>query len=184
MAGMEHALRRVRNEPLNYISTVCFGIADLFAITSLCTPYWLTARNDGNMRIGLLTTCLEINGRKGVCFTPDYVQPEWILTSIFIMIGIISLTVATAANILSFVRHPYEAQTVARFAGLVAIIFFNLAQIVFPSAFGQDQIGGTAFQLPSNFEVGSSYVLFFIAHWASVISELCAAKICRPRWQF
>lgn len=183
---MEHAIRRVRNEPLNYISTILFGVADLAALISVSTPYWLTAKNDGDMRIGLLTTCLEMPGRQpdNVCYSPDYVQPEWILTFIFIVIGIMGLTVATGANIVGFVKYPYEAQTIARFAGLVAIIFFNLAQIVFPSAFGQDQIGGTAFQLPSNFEVGASYVLFFLAHWASVVSELCAAKICRPRWQF
>lgn len=183
---MEQAIRRVRAEPLNYISTILFGVADLFAITSLCTPSWLIADNDGVMSIGLLQTCLEVPGRElsGVCYAPDVIQPEWILTFLFIVIGVFGLTVATAANIASFIRYPYEAQTVARFAGLVAIIFFNLAQIVFPSAFGQDQIGGTAFQLPSNFSVGYSYGLFFAAHWFSVISELCAAKICRPRWQF
>lgn len=183
---MEHALRRVRAEPLNTISTVSFGLAGLIAITCLFTPNWLTATNDGNMTLGLLTTCMNVEGRvpETVCFSPDTIQPEWILTFIFIVIGTTGLTAATVANIVSFFWHPYEAQTIARFAGLVAIIFFNLAQIVFPSAFGQDQIGGTAFQLPSNFEVGHSYILFFLAHLASVFSELCAAKICRPRWQF
>ncbi|XP_067938244.1 modulator of smoothened protein-like [Watersipora subatra] len=183
---MEQAIRRVRNEPLNYVSTLLFAIADLFAIVSLSTPNWLKATNDGKMQIGLLSTCHQVKEQDGVnhCYIPDYIQPEWILTFIFIIIGILGLTVAAAANAFSFIKYPYEAQTIARFAGLVTIIFFNLAQIVFPSAFGQDQIGGAAFQLPSNFDIGPSYVLFFMAHWASVISELCAAKICRTRWQF
>lgn len=181
---MENARRRVRQEPLNYISASLFGCADVFALISICLPYWLTSSSDGTMHVGLLRTCLEVLERNPVCYTPDDISPEWILTCLFIVIGIIGLTVATGANIYSFFRHPLEAQTITRFAGLVAIIFFNLAQIVFPSAFGQDQIGGTAFQLPANFKIGSCYVFFCISHWLCVISELCAAKICRPRWQF
>lgn len=181
---METARRRVRREPLNYISTCLFGCADMFGMLSLALPYWLTSSSDATMHIGLLRSCVEVIGRSQVCYTPDPVQPEWILTFLFIVIGIIGLTIAAIANITSFFKSPYEAQTVARFAGLIAIIFFNLAQIVFPSAFGQPQIGGSAFQLPDNFKIGSCYVLFCISHWLTVISELCAAKICRPRWQF
>jgi len=162
---------------LDRTTPICALLPSVFLIHYL----WLIA---GKMQVGLLSTCLEITGREKVCYTPDTIQPEWILTFLFIIIGILGLTVATVSNIVAFINYPYEAQAVARFSGLVAIIFFNLAQIVFPSAFGQDQIGGTAFQLPANFKVGASYVLFFIAHWLSVISELCAAKICRPRWQF
>lgn len=183
---MDAAILRVRREPLNYISTVCFGLADMCALVSLFTPKWLTAKNDGSMDIGLVLTCLSMNQRTPSrnCYVPDAIQPEWVLTYLFIIIGILGLTVATVTNMVSFFKHPYQAQTIARFSGLVAIIFFSLAQIIFPSAFGQDQIGGTAFQLPSNFEIGPSYGLFFTAHWLSVISELCATKICRPRWQF
>lgn len=181
---MEHARRRVRKEPLNYISTGLFGCADIFAVISICLPYWLTSSSDGAMHIGLLSTCMEVVGREKVCYAPVQVAPEWILTFLFIIIGVIGLTIATIANVVSFISFPIEAQTIARFSGLVAIIFFNLAQIVFPSAFGQDQVGGTAFQLPANYKIGTCYVFFCISHWLSVISELCAAKICRPRWQF
>jgi len=183
---MEHALRRVRAEPWNYVAAAFYGSATMLAVVSVSTTHWLVAKNDGNMTVGLLSTCLGINGRSPdrICYSPQTVQPEWIMTFLFIVIGILGLTVATVANIVSFIRYPYEAQTVTRFAGLVAIVFFNLAQIVFPSAFGQDQIGGTAYQLPANFSIGFSYAMFFVSHWFCVISELCAAKICRPRWQF
>jgi len=185
-AEMEHAIHRVRREPLNYFSTVCFGLADVCALVSLGMPKWLTAESEGKMDIGLVTTCLTMPQRNSsrVCYQPDVIESEWILTYIFILIGILGLTSATIANIVSFFRYPYQAQTIARFAGLVAIIFFSLAQIIFPSAFDQDQVGGLAFQLPSNFKIGASYGLFFASHWLSVISELCATKICRPRWQF
>lgn len=176
--------RRIWNDPLNISATVLFGVADVLAITSISLPKWLTGSDTSSISIGLLSSCLTVPGRPTYCYTPETIQPEWILTFLFILIGILGLTIAAGACVVSFFRNPLEAMSIARFGGLLAIIFFNMAQILFASAFAQDQIGGLAFQLPQNFYTGASYGLFFVSHWMTVASELCAAKICRPRWQF
>lgn len=41
-------------------------------------------------------------------------------------------------------------------------------------------IGGEPYQLPHNVEVGISYILFVLALWITVISELFVGKVCLP----
>ncbi|CAF3092785.1 unnamed protein product [Rotaria sp. Silwood2] len=41
-------------------------------------------------------------------------------------------------------------------------------------------IGGSPFQLPSDYQIGSSYILFVGATWLTVISTLMTGKICLP----
>ena len=65
---------------------------------------------------------------------------------------------------------------------LVSVIVFCLAAVLFPVGFDMDQIGGTKYQLPNNFQVGISYIFFILALWLTVVSELFASKICLPRF--
>ena len=65
--------------------------------------------------------------------------------------------------------------------------------------FSQDEIGGAAYQLPNSYQVhsvsntlynegpsycqvGISYIMFVMALWTTVISELFASKICLPHF--
>ena len=65
---------------------------------------------------------------------------------------------------------------------LISVIVFCLAAVLFPVGFDMDQIGGTKYQLPNNFQVGISYIFFILALWLTVVSELFASKICLPRF--
>ena len=64
----------------------------------------------------------------------------------------------------------------------VSVIMFCLAAVIFPIGFNMDQIGGEAYQLPSSYQVGISYIFFVLALWITVISELFAGKVCLPHF--
>jgi len=70
--------------------------------------------------------------------------------------------------------------TFARYIGFVSMILYCLAAVVFPMGFYIPQIGGEAYQLPNSHEVGFSYILFVLALWITVISELFVGKVCLP----
>lgn len=44
------------------------------------------------------------------------------------------------------------------------------------------EIGGQPYQLPNSHQVGISYILFVLALWITVISELFAGKVCLPHF--
>lgn len=45
-----------------------------------------------------------------------------------------------------------------------------------------DEIGGQPYQLPNSHQVGIAYILFVLALWITVISELFAGKVCLPHF--
>ena len=59
-------------------------------------------------------------------------------------------------------------------------VLFCLAALVFPIGFYVDEIGGRPYKLPASTQVGSSYVLFVMSIFFTIISELFAGKVCLP----
>lgn len=62
------------------------------------------------------------------------------------------------------------------------VVLFCLAAVIFPMGFHVDEIGGQPYQLPNSHQVGISYILFVLALWITVISELFAGKVCLPHF--
>ncbi|KAK2192000.1 hypothetical protein NP493_41g04053 [Ridgeia piscesae] len=167
-------------DKLSIISGALFFAADTFAIASLAMPNWIVSDVGGSTYIGLLQTCLTIHGRDTSCFTPDHLRSEWILTFLCITAGILCITVTIVLLGVSY--WMYNVMKFARWLGFVAMIMFCLAAVIFPIGFNMDQIGGEAYQLPSSYQVGISYIFFVLALWITVISELFAGKVCLPHF--
>ncbi len=63
-----------------------------------------------------------------------------------------------------------------------SVVLFCLAAVIFPCGFSMEQIGGEAYQLPGNYQVGISYIFFVMSLWLTVVSELFAGKVCLPHF--
>jgi len=57
------------------------------------------------------------------------------------------------------------------------VILFCVSAVVFPIGFYIPQIGGEPYQLPNSHQVGVSYIMFVLALWITVISELFVGKV-------
>ena len=62
----------------------------------------------------------------------------------------------------------------------LSVVLFCLAALIFPIGFYIDEIGGEPYKLPKTVQVGSSYVMFVISIFLTIISELFAGKVCLP----
>ena len=74
----------------------------------------------------------------------------------------------------------YHLFYIANFSFSFSVTLFCLAAVIFPIGFAIDEIGGQPYKLPNQTQVGSSYVLFILAIFFTVISELFAGKVCLP----
>ncbi|OQV15369.1 putative Uncharacterized protein C16orf52-like protein B [Hypsibius exemplaris] len=164
-------------EKLNGFATIFFIVADVFAISSLILPDWIVSDSGGRTRIGLLETCFTIYGREGTCVAST-IPTEWTLSLVLLVFGIATLTITAVLFVVS--QWKAALTNPARWTGFVAMIFFCLVAVTFPLGFSMDTIGGDPFQLPSSFQVGISYILFVLALWITVVSELIAGKVCLP----
>ena len=162
------------------ISGALFLAADIFAVTSLAMPQWIVSDIGGSTKIGLLKTCLTVYGRQSICFAPDPVRGEWLLTFVCIMLGVLCISVTVIFLILSYWQ--FWAVKFARWMGFLAMTLLCLAAIIFPIGFDMDQIGGEAYQLPNNFRVGISYIFFVLSLWITVVSQLFASRVCLPHF--
>ena len=63
---------------------------------------------------------------------------------------------------------------------MILVIFLCLSTVIFPIGFDSEIIGGSPFQLPSDYQIGSSYILFVSATWLTVVSTIMAGKLCLP----
>ncbi|KAL5018703.1 hypothetical protein ScPMuIL_004425 [Solemya velum] len=160
-------------EKLTVVSGFLFFIADIFAIASLANPEWIITDVAGNMRLGLTRQCQVIYGRPEICIFPR-LSIEWMITFVFIVCGIFCLTVTCLLLVLSYWRQ--KASKYARWVAFSGMTLFCLAAIVFPIGFHIDEIGGKPYKLPNHIQVGSSYVLFILSIFFTIISELFAAK--------
>ncbi|XP_038068967.1 uncharacterized protein C16orf52 homolog A-like isoform X2 [Patiria miniata] len=165
-------------EKLVVISGLLFFLADVFAVASLANPEWVISDDASNFKIGLMSQCLTIFGRDPVCLAPN-LSPEWEATLVFIVLGILCLT--TTCGLLALSLKKTKALKYARWVAFSAMIFFCVAALIFPVGFYVDEIGGQPYKLPTTVKVGSSYVMFILAIFLTIISELFAGKICLPR---
>jgi len=166
-------------DKLTVISGFLFFLADVFAIASLANPEWIVTDNQVNagMRLGLTQMCQIIGKRDPICTYPA-LSVEWMCTLVFIVLGIACLT-TTCLLLLS--SHWHRRVTPhARWIAFVGMVLFCLAALVFPIGFYVDEIGGRPYKLPASTQVGSSYVLFVMSIFFTIISELFAGKVCLP----
>ncbi|XP_015281702.1 PREDICTED: uncharacterized protein C16orf52 homolog isoform X1 [Gekko japonicus] len=186
-------------DKLTIISGCLFLAADIFAIASLANPDWINTgesagnqsllafRGSGGVRsslavkgaltVGLVRQCQTIHGRDRTCIPPR-LPPEWITTLFFIIMGIISLTVTCGLLVASHWRR--EATKYARWIAFTGMILFCMAALIFPIGFYINEVGGQPYKLPNNTVVGSSYVLFVLSIFFTIVGLLFAGKVCLP----
>lgn len=152
----------------------------------------------GETRLGLMWTCMTLYNRPQVCFTPE-LQPQWLIALICIFVGCICIT--TTIILLASSNWDRNVIPYARWVGFTAskykifllmlyliitrsfpVVLFCLAAVIFPLGFHIDEIGGLPYQLPNSHQVGLSYIIFVLALWITVISELFAGKVCLPHF--
>lgn len=74
--------------------------------------------------------------------------------------------------------HSNTAVTV--FSLFFAVILFCMAALIFPIGFYINEVGGQPYKLPNNTVVGSSYVLFVLSIFFTIVGLLFAGKVCLP----
>ncbi|XP_009707905.1 PREDICTED: uncharacterized protein C16orf52 homolog [Cariama cristata] len=131
----------------------------------------------GALTVGLVRQCQTIHGRDRTCIPPR-LPPEWVTTLFFIIMGIISLTVTCGLLVASHWRR--EATKYARWIAFTGMILFCMAALIFPIGFYINEVGGQPYKLPNNTVVGSSYVLFVLSIFFTIVGLLFAGKVCLP----
>ncbi|XP_011787355.1 PREDICTED: uncharacterized protein C16orf52 homolog [Colobus angolensis palliatus] len=147
-----------------------------------CTVWKLLQRlaqclTHGALTVGLVRQCQTIHGRDRTCIPPR-LPPEWVTTLFFIIMGIISLTVTCGLLVASHWRR--EATKYARWIAFTGMILFCMAALIFPIGFYINEVGGQPYKLPNNTVVGSSYVLFVLSIFFTIVGLLFAGKVCLP----
>ncbi|KAF7666396.1 hypothetical protein LDENG_00107700 [Lucifuga dentata] len=161
-------------DKLTIISGCLFLAADIFAIASIANPDWInTGESAGALTVGLVRQCQTIHGRDRTCIPPR-LPPEWVTTLFFIIMGIISLTVTCGLLVASHWRR--EATKYARWIAFTGMILFCMAALIFPIGFYINEVGGQPYKLPNNTVVGSSYVLFVLSIFFTIVGLLFAGK--------
>ncbi|XP_014479878.1 PREDICTED: lariat debranching enzyme-like [Dinoponera quadriceps] len=170
---------KAKMDKLTIISGILFLAADIFAIASLAMPDWIITDIGGDTRLGLMISCMTLHNRPQVCYKSD-LQSEWLMALVFIFVGCILIT----ATIILLVSSHWDRNVIpyARWVGFGAMVLFCYAAVIFPMGFHIDEIGGQPYQLPNSHQVGISYILFVLALWITVISELFAGKVCLPHF--
>lgn len=64
----------------------------------------------------------------------------------------------------------------------LSVILFCMAALIFPIGFYINEVGGQPYKLPNNTVVGSSYVLFVLSIFFTIVGLLFAGKVCLPGW--
>ncbi|KAB5555379.1 hypothetical protein PDJAM_G00034790 [Pangasius djambal] len=165
-------------DKLTIISGCLFLAADIFAIASIVNPDWInTGEEEGALTMGLVRQCQTIHGRDRIC-SPPSLSPEWLATLFFIILGIISLSITCALLVLS--HWHQETAKYARWIAFTGMVLFCLAALIFPTGFYISEVGGQPYKLPNSTVVGSSYVLFVLSIFFTIVGLLFAGKVCLP----
>ncbi|CAF0836179.1 unnamed protein product [Adineta ricciae] len=139
--------------------------------------------NLGETSLGLIEMCItsSSNISEQNCFIPHHVRSVWIIS---FGLAICALGLLTLAILLLLASQYTQATTVeyGRLTGFVAMIFLCLSTVLFPMGFDSEIIGGSPFQLPADYRIGSSYIAFVGGTWLTVLSALVAGKMCLPRF--
>ncbi|XP_039991464.1 uncharacterized protein C16orf52 homolog B-like isoform X1 [Xiphias gladius] len=133
--------------------------------------------SDGSVTVGLVRQCQTIHGRDRTCIPPQ-LPPEWITTLFFIILGIVSLSVTCGLLVMSHWHR--DATRCARWIAFTGMVLFCMAALIFPMGFYIDEVGGQPYKLPNNTVVGSSYVLFVLSIFFTIVGLLFAGKVCLP----
>ncbi|XP_062507945.1 modulator of smoothened protein-like [Corticium candelabrum] len=165
------------------VGAAFFFCANAFAIAAVASPWWIIYKPRENRagvnKYGLTVSCRQDpDGHREWCGYVD-VPGEWTATLVLLVVGIVCMCVTTFLLVLSLYKNELlgKAQKVA-FAGMV---LFCMAALVFPVGFYFEEIGGTPYKLmPSTSKVGTSYVLFVMAIFFTIIGELFACRVCAP----
>ncbi|XP_048350152.1 modulator of smoothened protein [Sphaerodactylus townsendi] len=147
-------------DKLTIISGCLFLAADIFAIASLANPDWInTGESAGNQ--GLL-----VFGGSGVVRSSLAVK------------GISTGTkpVGVGSSSLLFICRGCGLRDMKR----KMLILFCMAALIFPIGFYINEVGGQPYKLPNNTVVGSSYVLFVLSIFFTIVGLLFAGKVCLP----
>ncbi|KAG5333856.1 DBR1 enzyme, partial [Acromyrmex heyeri] len=166
-------------DKLTIISVILFFLADISAIISISMPDWIITDVGGDTRLGLMWSCMTLYNRPQVCFKSQ-LESEWMMALVCIFIGCILITATVILLILS--HWDRTVIPFARWVGFSAMILFCNAAVIFPMGFHINEIGGQPYQLPNSHQVGIAYILFVLALWITVISELFAGKVCLPHF--
>ncbi|XP_018052069.1 PREDICTED: lariat debranching enzyme [Atta colombica] len=166
-------------DKLTIISVILFFLADISAIISISMPDWIITDVGGDTRLGLMWSCMTLYNRPQVCFKSQ-LESEWMIALVCIFIGCILITATVILLILS--HWDRTVIPFARWVGFSAMILFCNAAVIFPMGFHINEIGGQPYQLPNSHQVGIAYILFVLALWITVISELFAGKVCLPHF--
>jgi hypothetical protein len=165
------------------ISTILFATAALLVVISISRPRWILSSKQGETSLGLIEMCItsSLNSDNPKCFIPHNIRPVWIVSFGLAIsaIGLLTLTV------LLFLASQYtRASTIeyGRLTGFIAMTFLCLSTVLFPMGFDSEIIGGSPFQLPTDYQIGSSYIAFVGATWLTVVSAIVAGKMCLPRF--
>jgi len=166
-------------DKMSIISGALFFAANVFAVTALALPDWIITEVGGTTRLGLMSSCITIYNRPTICYTPK-LSKEWWMALVSILAACLCIT-STLVLLLASIWDR-NLTYYAKWVGFSAVIFLCVAAVIFPLGFSQQQIGGASYQLPAQYQVGISYILFVMSLWTTVISELFASKICLPHF--
>eukprot|EP00112_Aurelia_sp_Birch-Aquarium-sp1_P012068 Seg2533.5 transcript_id=Seg2533.5/GoldUCD/mRNA.D3Y31 product="putative protein C16orf52 A" protein_id=Seg2533.5/GoldUCD/D3Y31 len=154
-------------DKLAAVTTSLFMGADAMAIISLLKPEWIVTNFAGTTKFGLTQSCIQFKGQKEICTRP-HLPSEWATTLVFIVIGTMLIFGAGLLIIMSMWK-DYLLK-VSRWLSFFGVILFCLSALIFPFGFDIPEIGGEAYKLPPNTEVGMSYYLFFTSLFFSAMA--------------
>lgn len=84
-------------------------------------------------------------------------------------------------NVFMIVNHFNSPPSLPMFPS-VTVVLFCMAALIFPMGFYIKEVGGQPYKLPNNTVVGSSYVLFVLSIFFTIVGLLFAGKVCLPGW--
>lgn len=166
---------------------------------NVSTKILILFRRIGETSVGLIEICITsaLTSNQSKCFIPRNIRSVWIVSFGLAIsaVGLLTLTVllflasqyAQVATIeygrlTGFLASKYPLFIGKDWLILLLVIFLCLSTVLFPMGFDSEIIGGSPFQLPTDYHIGSSYIAFVGATWLTVISAIVAGKLCLPRF--
>ncbi|XP_035404531.1 modulator of smoothened protein isoform X2 [Cygnus atratus] len=152
-------------DKLTIISGCLFLAADIFAIASLANPDWI---NTG-----------ESAGIPRLCFA--HFENVLLSERLGCRQGAADmLKVLSQLALCDSVKPSMDVTGPVFLHGCLLMILFCMAALIFPIGFYISEVGGQPYKLPNNTVVGSSYVLFVLSIFFTIVGLLFAGKVCLP----
>ncbi|CAN0357566.1 unnamed protein product [Lampetra planeri] len=161
---------------LTVAAGLLFLVADVFAVASLLNPDWIrTAEPPAVQTLGLVLQCEQLHGRERSCSAPSQLPAPWKATLAFLACGVLALSAACVS--IGVARWRPGAVVYSRWLAFAAMIMMCLGALIFPAGFSAEALGGEAYKLPANAQVGSSYVLFVLSIFFVIVGLLFSGRI-------